>query len=219
MSVKRLLLGTMALVLVAAARAGAQTAEPIRVAVCNPAKVFEQMDERKVIQDKLSAERERQRAEAQRRRAEIDQLAQQVRDLKPGSPLYDEKSQLALQKTVEFDVWARLTEATMLRQEREQIIALYEKVREACKEVAVARKLDLVIAEHRPEIPQNRDNLTREQLNAILAQNDVLFSNDRADITAEVVRVLNAKYNAGGAGAGAGAGAGGAGTPPATPPR
>jgi len=40
--------------------------EAVKVGVCNPAKVFEQMDERKVIEDKMKSERDKATAEVQR---------------------------------------------------------------------------------------------------------------------------------------------------------
>jgi Skp family chaperone for outer membrane proteins len=87
----------------------------------------------------------------------------------------------------------------MGRQEKDNIISIYDKIRDACKEVAVAKKIDLVLAEHKPEIPAKRDQLTGDQVRQIINQQDVLYSNEKVDITQEVILVLNKKYGGGAA--------------------
>ncbi len=105
------------------------------------------------------------------------------------------------------------------RTEKEQIKTLYEKIRESCKEIAVEKKLDLILAERKPELPANMEKLTADQVRAVISQNDVLYANEKADITQMVIMRVNQKYAAGGgiappAGAGATNTTGGSGVPP-----
>jgi Skp family chaperone for outer membrane proteins len=241
MTVNRWIVGVMAGLLLSApvtlspayAQAGGATptdTAPMRVGVCNPAKVFEQLEERKTIQDRMTGERARLQEESNRKKGEVQDLMKQRDGMKPGSQLYDEKNTQVLNLTVNYEVWARMTEASLARQEKDQIIGLFDRIRDATREIANERKFDLVLAEHRPEIPADRDKLNPDQVRALIGQNDVLFSNERVDVTAAVVQRMNQKYLAGGgtpAGAGAGTtspAAGGTGTAPAgtgagTPPK
>jgi Skp family chaperone for outer membrane proteins len=77
---------------------------------------------------------------------------------------------------------------------------LYDKIADACKEIAEGRKIDLVLAERRPELPEDVDQLKPEQVRQILSQRDVLYVNKVADITEAVVLLVNKKYAVGAGG-------------------
>ena len=136
--------------------------EAVKVGVCNPAKVFESMDERKVIEDKMKSERDKAQAEVARRKNEVEDIQRQRNELRPESAIFQEKTNQMMEKAVQFEVWARMKQAEMDRTEKEQIKALYEKIRESCKEIAVEKKLDLILAERKPELPTNMEKLTAD---------------------------------------------------------
>lgn len=173
----------------------------IRVAVCNPAKVFEQIDERKAIETQVNGERERIKVDAQRRKLEIDEIRRQMGEVNPGSDLYKEKNQQLLQKAIEFDVWAKLTEQSLQRTEKELLRNLYDKIKDATKEVAESKQIDLVMSERQPDLSGNKiDAMTPDQVRAAIATTDVLYRNAKADITGDVVLLLNKKFATGAAG-------------------
>lgn len=172
----------------------AKAQDAIRIAVCNPGKVFESLDERKAIQDKMKGERDRIQNEAKRRDEEVKQMKLEREQLKPESAPYAEKTQLMMQKAVEFEVWARIMEQEMAKREKDQVKALYDKIAAACKVVAEQKKLDLVLSERAPQIPPDMTQLTPDQLRALLAQTDVLYKNEKADVTQAVIAQLNADY-------------------------
>jgi Skp family chaperone for outer membrane proteins len=182
--------------------------EAVKIGVCNPAKVFESMDERKVIEDKMKSERDKAAGEVNRRKQEVEDLQRQRNELRPESAIFQEKTNQMMEKAVQFEVWARMKQAEMDRSEKEQIKALYEKIRESCKEIATEKKIDLILAERKPELPANMEKLTADQVRQIISANDVLYANEKADITQMVIMRVNQKYAAGGgiappAGAGA----------------
>ena len=123
-----------ALLLAAAPRSWAQ--EGTRVGVCNPAKVFEKLDEREQIQGRMTVERQKAQSDGARRKAEIDEITKALADYKPNTPQYKEKASEKLKKSIEFDVWARLEERQLAEQEKDQVKALFEKIKEGCKDVA-----------------------------------------------------------------------------------
>ena len=131
-------------------------------------------------------------------RALLELTRRQRNELKEGSTIFQEKTNQMMEKAVQFEVWARMKQAEMDRTEKEQIKALYEKIRESCKEIAVEKKLDLILAERKPELPANMEKLTSDQVRAVISQNDVLYANEKADITQMVIMRVNQKYAAGG---------------------
>ncbi|MFI5378080.1 MAG: OmpH family outer membrane protein [Tepidisphaerales bacterium] len=181
----------------------ARADDPVRVAVCNVGKVFEQLDERKAQSERFQAERDGFRVQLQRRQAEIKDIQEQLNNLKPDSPAYNEKTQLLMQKVVDMEVWARLQEAEQARKEKEAIKRIYDKIAAACQVVAEQKKLDLVLAEHKPEIPNPSDpKISPDQVRLALSQTNVLYKNDKADVTQAVILQLNQDYLKGPTGSG-----------------
>jgi Skp family chaperone for outer membrane proteins len=205
MSLKYLVALTVGAMLFSANSARAQEGAS-KIAICNPSQVFLAMDERKAIEDRMKSEQEKTKIEFARRKAEVDEIKKQRDELKRGSAQYNEKNRVLMQKAVEFRTWVQLTEAEMMRAEMENTRTLYEKIADACKEIAEARKIDLVLAERRPELPEDIDQLKPEQVRQILSQRDVLYMNKTADITEAVILVLNKKHAVGSGGAAGGAG-------------
>jgi Skp family chaperone for outer membrane proteins len=185
---------------VASARSASAQEGAERVAICNPSVVFQGMDERKAIEDRMKSEQEKIKIEFARRKAEVDEMRKQRDELKRGSAQHNEKNRQLMQKAVEFRAWVQIAEAEMMRAEMENTRSLYDKIAEACKEVAESRKIDLVLAERRPELPEDIDQLKPEQVRQILSQRDVLYVSKVADITEAVVLLVNKKYAVGAAG-------------------
>ena len=168
-----------------------------RIGVCNPARVFQNMDERKAVEDRLRSQREGIRNEAQKMQLEIQEIERQLRELKPDSLQAQEKQNQLMDKAVRFEVFAKVKDAEMQRVEKEQIKVLFDKIADACKTVATQRKLDLVLAERRPEIPGDMRQMNADQLRALLSQRDVLFIDSaKADITDAVTAELNRQFAA-----------------------
>jgi Skp family chaperone for outer membrane proteins len=186
------LIPALALMLLATAARAQEGA--LRVAVCNPGKVWEKLDERKALEDKLKGEQDRISGEAQRRKQEVDELKTQRDGLKADSAQYQEKNTKWMEKALEFEVWARLKQTEMQRIQKEQIKSLFQKIEDATKELAEEKKLDLVLAERRPDIPEDITPLTADDLRARLSQRDVLYRNKNADITDLVTLRVNEKY-------------------------
>lgn len=187
----------VASLLFAASAAHAQDA-PIRIGVCNPAKVLKAMDEWKAFDDKMRNDGDKLKLEQVRRKAEVDELIKQRQELRPDSAAYKEKSKTVLEKSLEYDVWLQLMNLERARTQKDQLRALFDKIVEATKEVAETKKLDLVLAERRPELPEQLDQITPDNVLGALLQRDVLYSNNKVDITQDVIVAINKKY-AGGA--------------------
>lgn len=170
----------------------------VRVGVCNWVKVMDAMDEWKAFRDKSNNDKEKYGIERSRRKLELEDLMRQRNELKPESAQYREKAQLVAQKEIEHVVWEQMTQLGLVRAEKEAIQQMYNKIVDAVREVAETRKLDLVLAEKRPEVPQqNADRMTAADVAGILSQRDVLYSNDKVDITQAVILVVNKRYAAG----------------------
>lgn len=185
-------LASMALVLGMAVTAHAQ-----KLAIANPAKILNDIQETKDLNQKIQNDIKTLEAESQARQEKLKGL-QAARDaLKTDSPQYAERNKELLQGSIELQTWGQLQDANLKREQKLQMRSLFNKITQTVAEVATQKGIDLVLAEQRPELPENIDGLDMNQLRGLILQRNVLFSTATTDITADVIAALDAKYKAG----------------------
>lgn len=170
-----------------------------RVATANPSKILADMQQTKDLNHKESDDRLKLNDEEKSRVAEVQKLRDQRDKFSTrGTPEWEEKSQTILAKTVDLQTWAELKKAQLARKHKEELRGLFDKITAAIKEVAAQKKIDLVVADYGAEIPVDLDQLTPDQLHALIRQQNILFAAKGIDISSEVITLLDAKYKAGG---------------------
>lgn len=174
--------------------AQAASATPTKIAIVNPAKVFNDMQETKDLKTKLENERRSLEQAEQARRQRLQELQDQRNLLKPDAPQFAEKNRELQQAVVEFQVWGQMTKADVERNQKQQMKALYDKIVAATAQVAMTKGYDLVLADQRPEIPDVLDNVPMDQLRLLINGRNVLFASAGVDLTADVTAALDAQY-------------------------
>jgi Skp family chaperone for outer membrane proteins len=111
-----------------------------------------------------------------------------------GTPEWREATNKILEKSIQLQTWGELKKAELARRHKEEIKALFDEILSAIKQVALDKKIDLVVADTSAEIPADLDTLTPEQLHALIRQQNVLFANKGTDISDEVVLRLDRDY-------------------------
>jgi Skp family chaperone for outer membrane proteins len=190
------ILAAFALAFAGASAANAQ--ESVKVGVCNPARVFGEMQETKDLKQKLENDRKSIEAEVNAKQQKVKDLQAQRDLLKPDSPQYAKADQDFMQEAIQFDTWSKITQAQLQGQQKQQMKALFDKIVAATGQVAQQKGFDLILADQRPDLPENLAAISVDQLRAILNGRNVLFNNQKVDISGDVVAALDAQYKAGG---------------------
>jgi len=176
--------------------AGSASAQ--KVGLANPAKIFEEMQERKDAQAQMTIKLGKLKDEEGNRKKEIDALKNQLSQLKTGTPQWTATNQALLQKAIEYNTWIQIQQANAADEQKTLMLSLYTKIQSAVQAVAKKKELDLVIAEITPELPDN-DMLVKmdpNQLRAIINGRNIIYNNQSAaDITQLVIIQLNADYS------------------------
>jgi outer membrane protein len=222
---RRIALVIALLLAATAVTARAQDSGSPKIAIVNPARVFAEMQETKDLKAKLEQEQAALKSEVQSRQQKVRDL-QAARDLlKADSAQYQEADKAFMKEAIEFDTWSKITQAQLQGNQKQQMKILFDKIVTATQEVATARAIDLVLADQRPDLPENLAAINVEQLRGILNQRNVLHATAKVDLSQEVIAKLDEKYKAGGgapaAGTGPAAGSGpeaGSGNAPAPAP-
>src|SRR5437870_985515 len=92
---------------------------PLRIGTCNVAKVFDLLDERKAIELSMKNNAAVHNTEVARRRKAIEELGAQRDELKPDSPLYQQKTEELVTAATQLEVIIKLKEMELSKLEKE----------------------------------------------------------------------------------------------------
>jgi Skp family chaperone for outer membrane proteins len=188
-----LALGAIALML--PARFAAAQDNP-KISTVNVGKVFNEMQETKDYKQKMESDRQAVEGEANRRKAEVEEIRKARSLFNEGTEDYNKKNRELIQKTLEFQTWNQLYQLELARTQKLQLRSLFEKIEAATKEVAEARKIDLVIVDQKADLPVDLEQIDIKALLNIFGQRNVMYNNGKFDITAEVLAKVDANYKA-----------------------
>jgi Skp family chaperone for outer membrane proteins len=177
---------------------GANAMADIKIAVANAGKVFSEIKEKKDWEQKMQQDQKTLQDTAFQKQQKVKSLTEQRDNLRTDSPQYADKDKELQTAKIDLEVWAQIQQAEQQRTNKIQTKALFDKIVNAVAEVATAKGLDMVLADQHPELPDNfMDQANLEQVRALLAQRNVLYSSPQVDITQDVITAMDAKYSAG----------------------
>ena len=202
------------------ARGGAAgAAASVRIAVANPSRIFSSMKETIDLGESLEAELGRLGAEEKEREDALRKLQSQRNQLKPETPQWEKANNDLMDGAGEFKLWREQNKARLDRTQKRQLRQLFQRIEQACREIAQRDGYDLVVADQRPALPDDLDQVNAAQLRALINSRNVLYAAPKVDISDAVIALLDSKYKAKGGGAASPApAAGGAGAPAARRP-
>ena len=182
---------------------------PIRVAVANVPRIFNDIQETKDLDARFQQERQRLAGEEKPKVDEITKLKAEGGNLRPDSPQFDEWRRRYVTAQANYKAWLEVAKADVDWRRKRQTRELYEKIYAATTEYADKNHIDLVLADHQPSMTDKElEQIPPEQLPTILNQRRVIYASKAADISDSVIALLDSKYKQGGA-IGAGGGGGG----------
>jgi Skp family chaperone for outer membrane proteins len=165
--------------------------------IANPVRIFADLQETKDLKQKLDNDRRQLEATEKDKRQRLQDLQQRRDAVKPDAPQWAELNREFEGAVIEFQVWQQVSKVNFERVQKQQMRVIFDKIIDGVRHVATQKQLDLVVADQRPELPENLDQITLDQLRAIINQRNVLFSDAKTDISADVVNYLDAKYREG----------------------
>src|SRR5688572_13934383 len=176
--------------------AAAQTS-PGKIATANPAVIFNQIQETKDLQAKFNADLGTLNEQRKAKELQINDTKAARDSLKPDTTQWAERNKELVRLAVEYKAWQEIVQADLERQQKMQMKAIFDRITETVGQVATSRGVVLVIAEVKPELPDNIDQVNTNDLRARLISRNVLFSQPQVDISNDVIAAMDAKYKGG----------------------
>jgi Skp family chaperone for outer membrane proteins len=171
----------------------AARATPSAVAVVNLNRLVDGLAELAELQERL-----KQRADASRRRLEelgnqlkaVEQDLEEIRDVEARVSKFAEKVELEAQLKTRREVLQRILDLEQGRVMRQTFL----KIMDACKRLAETDGWDLILVDDRDGLP---DMATGEQITQLVMLRQVLYANERVDVTDQLITLMNNEFKAG----------------------
>lgn len=189
-----------AMLFAATSGATAQVAQPTKVAIVNPSRIFADMLEIKALRLKLEERRKELAGKENQMRGNIEELMQKRVQYKPGSAPYRDMSEQIDMAKAQLQTWGMATKASVDRDQKQMLRDLYEKLESTVAEVAQKEGIDLVIADGRQDLNEFED-VSAEDFRRLLNSRAIIFSTKNIDITDKVLTLLDARFKQQGGGA------------------
>jgi Skp family chaperone for outer membrane proteins len=166
-----------------------------QIAVVRAARITRDCSESKQLTQTLGARFNEMKQENAKREAEITQLIDQQNQLKSGSAQWLQLRDSIDDKKLALEVWTKKMQLEMDRRQKAGLKSIYEHVAQATQTIAERQHLDLVLADNSPDLSgPDLDKVTLQQFETMLATRGVLFATKKADITEDVLTLVEANY-------------------------
>jgi len=174
--------------------ASAQDGGTARVGTVNPARIFNEMQETKDLKQKMENDRKNIEDEEKRRVADVEEAKKRRGLFTGGTEEFNKANKELIEKAVSLQTWRELIKADLQTQQKTQMKNLFEKIEAATKDVAMAKKYDIIVVQNSSELPAELEQLNVDQVRGIINQRTVMYNNGKYDITNEVLAAVDAKY-------------------------
>jgi Skp family chaperone for outer membrane proteins len=187
----------LALLICAALPNFARAQGTTKIAVANPVKIFNDLQETKDLRAKMDNDQKQAETLRVQKTSHLKDTKEQRDSYDQKSAKYNEMNQKYLAEAIELDTWSKITAVQLQNDQKQKIADLYAKILRGIATVATAQKVDLVLADQAPQLPDNLESIDVNQLRAILGSRNILYFGAGADITDAVVTEMDKSYKAG----------------------
>ena len=173
----------------------------VRVAVVNPARVFNEIEETKALQTRNNDEQKKIELASKEKAAAMSKLkTERDNSYKPDSQQFEDATLELARLTADYKVWAEFEKAKAEHNQKKQTKQLFDKIQVAISDVAKRDGVDIVISDTSERLPDDIDSMDVRALRAMILQKNVLFVSAKQglDMTDAVILMLNAKAKAAG---------------------
>jgi Skp family chaperone for outer membrane proteins len=170
-------------------------AGPLVIGIANPETIAESIKEYKDLIGAMDEQQKNITATATDKQNNVNALKQALTYLKPDTQQYADEQDKLLKAAIEYDAWTKETQLDFDRTRKTKIKNLFQEIQDAVAQVAQKEGINLVLADQRPRIPDNLDNIDVNQLQAAISARTILYSDESRDITGKVITYMDDNYH------------------------
>jgi len=176
----------------------------LKVGVVDLVKVTNNYERTKDASADLQVEQANLKAETEPKVKELEELRLKRDGFNKGTEEWEQLNDQMLKKNLELRNWVSLERYRIERRHRDVLLDMYRHITEVVERVAKKQALDLVFTQAFLEPPQIDVDESKglEDLKKRIIGQRVLYPTNAADLTEDVLKILNAEYKAKGKPAG-----------------
>src|SRR6476619_7041042 len=112
----------------AAAPAPGQSASATKIAVANPARIFNEIQETKDLKALIESKTKNLEQDRFTREQKLKDLKALRDQLKPDAPQYADRDRELRQAAIEYDTWMKMNQAEMQFEQKRQMLLIFNKI-------------------------------------------------------------------------------------------
>ena len=169
----------------------------VKIAVANPVKILNELQETKDINKAMEAEQATFKQQVADREQKLKDLQAQRDQLKTDSPQWGDTNKQLVEQRSEAQAWAQQSQIELARKFRDQARRMHDKIVATTTDLAKSKGIDVVLADQQPDVPDSQmEQMNPQQVMNLLFGNNILYHSDALDLTQEVIAKLDAAYKA-----------------------
>jgi Skp family chaperone for outer membrane proteins len=169
------------------------TSTSIKIAVCDPTKVLNEIQEGKDTVTKWKQDGEALNDQAKQKKDQLQTMQDELKLILPTSPQYPDKMDAFTKLSADTQAWFQSNQMILQRKQRTQEKELFDKILAAINQVAQAKGDTLVINNAHPDFP-DLEHLDANAFYQVILMHTSLYADPKLDITEDVVIAMDKAY-------------------------
>jgi Skp family chaperone for outer membrane proteins len=188
------ILGAVSLLMWARPAAADDIPATVKIAVCDPIKVLNEIQEGKDSMAKWKEEGDSLTDQAKAKRSQLEAEQDGIKLILPTSDEYETKVEKFTEDQADSQAWFQAAQTNMARKQREEEKALFDKILKTISDLAQAQGISLVMNGAHADFPE-LDKLDANAFVQTILLHTALFSDPKLDITQQVIIAMDKAYS------------------------
>lgn len=189
-----LILGTMSLLAWARPAAADDASGSVKIAVCDPIKVLNQIQEGKDSMAKWKQEGDSLTDQATAKKSQLQSEQDALELILPTSDDYETKVETFIQHQADAQAWLQAAQMNMARKQRTEEKTMFDKILKTIGDLAQAQGLSVVINGAHADFPE-LDKMDANAFVQTILLHTALYSDTKLDITQQVIIAMDKAYS------------------------
>jgi Skp family chaperone for outer membrane proteins len=190
-----LILGTMSLLMWSRPAAADDTIPATaKIAVCNPIKVLNEIQEGKDAMAKWKQEGDSLTDQATAKKSQLQSEQDALKLILPTSDDYEAKVETFIQHQADAQAWLQAAQMNMARKQRTEEKTMFDKILKTIGDLAQAQGISVVVNGANAEFPE-LDKMDANAFVQTILLHTALYADTKLDITQQVIIAMDKAYS------------------------
>jgi Skp family chaperone for outer membrane proteins len=170
------------------------SADDVKMAVCDPIKVLNQIQEGKDAMAKWKQEGDTLGNQAEVKKGQLKTEQDELKLILPTSDDYEKKVEKFTEDQADTQAWFQAAQVNIARKQRQEEKALFDKIVKTVGDLAQAQSISIVLNGSHADFPE-LDKLDANAFVQTILLHTTLFADPKLDITQQVIIAMDKAYS------------------------